>query len=119
MRYDAEKYQWSNKVPGDRTGLVPLCNAEPTQRRGRQCAVGRGASEGHPAYTQRPGQTYRNTAHTTGCRSQDPVKAFKPTNRESFVYGATVIEARYHKGVNKGGGSSWRERAGYHSELPK
>jgi len=28
-----------------------------TQRCGRQCAVGRGASEGHPAYTQIPGQT--------------------------------------------------------------
>jgi len=48
---------WSIKVPEDRMGLVPLCNAEPTQRCGRQCAVGRGTSEEHPAYTQRPGQT--------------------------------------------------------------
>src|SRR6218665_3289447 len=49
--------QWSKKVPGDRMGLVPLCNTEPRQRCGRKCAVCRGASEGHPAYTQRPGQT--------------------------------------------------------------
>src|SRR6218665_1950809 len=35
------------------------------------------------------------------------------------VYGAKVIEARYHKGVNKGRTSSWREGAGYHPELPK
>ena len=31
-------------------GQVPPCNAEPTQRCGRQCAAGRGASEGHPTY---------------------------------------------------------------------
>src|SRR6218665_1431872 len=29
-----------------------------TYVRGRQCAAGRGASKGHPAYTQKPGQTY-------------------------------------------------------------
>src|SRR6218665_636016 len=33
--------------------------------------------------------------------------------------GATVVEARYYRCVNKGRGSSWGEGAGYHPELPK
>jgi len=46
----------------------------------------------------------RNAAHKAGCRSQDPVYAFKPINRESLVYSPTVIEARCYKDMNKGTG---------------
>jgi len=42
-----------------------------------------------------------------------------PTSWESFVYSAIIVEARYHKGMNKGKGSSWGEGEGYHTELPK
>ena len=57
MRNDAEKSWWGNIVPRDRLVLAPLYSAEPAQKCCTQCAVGRGASEGHPAYTQRFGRT--------------------------------------------------------------
>src|SRR6218665_1892236 len=41
------------------------------------------------------------------------------TSRESFIYRAIVIEARYYKGMNKARGSSWGEGAGHHPKLPK
>ena len=94
-----------------------LCNAESTQRCGRQCAVGRGAAEPVKDITLIPRDLAkpRNAAHKAGCCSEDPIQAFKPTSRESFVYHATVIEARYYKGMN----SSWGEGAGHHPELSK
>src|SRR6218665_1166086 len=48
-----------------------------------------------------------------------PYLAFNSTSRESFIYRATVIEARYYKGMNKGRCSSWGEGAGHHPKLPK
>ena len=56
-------------------GLVPLCNAESMQRCGRQCAVERGVSEGHPAYPHIPRDPAkpRNAAHKAGSRSEDPM----------------------------------------------
>src|SRR6218665_2772356 len=49
---------------------LTLCNAEPTQRCGRKCAVSRGASEGHPTcmYTLRSRHpaTPRNATHKAG-----------------------------------------------------
>jgi len=50
-----------------------------------------------------------------GCRSQDPVQAFKPTSRVSFVDGTTVVEVRDYKGMNRGRGGIW----GNGAELPK
>src|SRR6218665_754261 len=61
----------------------------------------------------------RNAAHKAGCRSEDPIQAFNSTSRESFIYRATVIEARYYKGMNKGRCSRWGEGAGHHPKLEK
>ena len=53
----------------------------------------------------------KNAAHKAGCCSQDPVQAVKPTSREYFVHGATIVKARYYKGMKKGRGSFWGQGA--------
>ena len=57
---------------GQTEALVPLCNAEPTQRCGRQCAVVGEPVKDIPHIPRDPAK-HRNAAHKTGYRSEDPI----------------------------------------------
>ena len=90
--------------------MVPnlTCNDEPAQRRCRQCAAGRGASEGYPGgiipHIRRDPAKLRNTAHKTGCRSQDPVYGFPLGNFYGFFplrnFSPTFYTGHFPKGIS-------------------